>query len=758
MSSNDGGSGRFSAIVAKWVGSSSARRRSKNAAISSSNPATRPWTGLDLALDHRRRAARSRSRGGPCASVIFGLGLLADPGDLGLRPLADRGDVVVGRAAEVGGLGRRAAVDLLDVGLRVGLELAQVRVPRLLGGGLHRLREVGEELARLPRARATAPAAGADSGAVVPPLGGRRRSCPGRNRPARRAPARRSRGRRRSWASRPSAVGRAGRRPDRSRPVRSLDRSELQGSRKPARASVGAMRGCASPADALGVQGVSALCRWVVGVVESARGTSRCVPVVPRWSGAGPHRRSRRGIASPRAQNLGSSTDGPVTACDRARRARRSSDLARPAAPRPADLGHGSLQLPLHLLHAEGDLRAGLRVPAAGRGPDASRRSSGSRGSSSGSASRSSGSPAASRSSGATCRSSSRCWRRSAGPTAAPLDLTLTTNGSALRKLAARARATPACDGSRSASTRSTTRSSRAMNGVDFPVAKVLDGIAAAQEAGLGPIKINMVVRRGINEASVLPMARWARDDGRDPAVHRVHGRRPHERLAARRGRRRPTSSSRRSTPRCRSSGCAAALPRRGRGALALRRTAAARSGVIASVTPAVLRRLHAGPALGRGQALHVPLHRRSATTCGRSLRDPGATDDRPARGDRRASGASATTATRELRTEATSRPAADRDVRDGRLSRALRVSREVGPRGVASACDRGLPPGSRRPVLARPQRDPALPRPDPGHGSSACSRAPVPARSSAPSPSISSPRRTPSPGSKWRFGCWSVR
>ena len=52
------------------------------------------------------------------------------------------------------------------------------------------------------------------------------------------------------------------------------------------------------------------------------------------------------------------------------------------------------------------------------------------------------------------------------------------------------------------------------MNGVDFPVAKVLDGIAAAQEAGLGPIKINMVVRRGINETSVLPMARWAREAG----------------------------------------------------------------------------------------------------------------------------------------------------------------------------------------------------------------------------------------------------
>ncbi|MFL5749305.1 MAG: GTP 3',8-cyclase MoaA, partial [Chloroflexota bacterium] len=51
-------------------------------------------------------------------------------------------------------------------------------------------------------------------------------------------------------------------------------------------------------------------------------------------------------------------------------------------------------------------------------------------------------------------------------------------------------------------------------NGVDFPVAKVLDGIAAAQEAGLAPVKVNMVVRRGINEASILPMARWARGEG----------------------------------------------------------------------------------------------------------------------------------------------------------------------------------------------------------------------------------------------------
>jgi GTP 3',8-cyclase len=41
----------------------------------------------------------------------------------------------------------------------------------------------------------------------------------------------------------------------------------------------------------------------------------------------------------------------------------------------------------------------------------------------------------------------------------------------------------------------------------------VLDGIAAAREAGLAPIKVNMVVKRGVNEASIVPMARWARDE-----------------------------------------------------------------------------------------------------------------------------------------------------------------------------------------------------------------------------------------------------
>jgi cyclic pyranopterin phosphate synthase len=47
-----------------------------------------------------------------------------------------------------------------------------------------------------------------------------------------------------------------------------------------------------------------------------------------------------------------------------------------------------------------------------------------------------------------------------------------------------------------------------AMNDVAFPAARVLEGIEAASAAGLAPIKVNMVVKRGVNEDSILPMAR----------------------------------------------------------------------------------------------------------------------------------------------------------------------------------------------------------------------------------------------------------
>ncbi|MDO9196767.1 GTP 3',8-cyclase MoaA [Rhodoferax sp.] len=94
-----------------------------------------------------------------------------------------------------------------------------------------------------------------------------------------------------------------------------------------------------------------------------------------------------------------------------------------------------------------------------------------------------------------------------------PLDLTLTTNGSLLArkaralKAAGLQRVTVSLDGLDDAVFRS-------MNDVDFPVADVLAGIEAAREAGLGPIKINMVVKRGTNEHEILPMARHFKGSG----------------------------------------------------------------------------------------------------------------------------------------------------------------------------------------------------------------------------------------------------
>jgi len=98
-------------------------------------------------------------------------------------------------------------------------------------------------------------------------------------------------------------------------------------------------------------------------------------------------------------------------------------------------------------------------------------------------------------------------------PDGGPVDLTLTTNGSALRALAG-----PLVEAGLQRVTVSLDSLDDevfgAMNGIEFPVARVLDGIDAAIEAGLAPVKINMVVRRGVNEGSVLPMATWARETG----------------------------------------------------------------------------------------------------------------------------------------------------------------------------------------------------------------------------------------------------
>jgi GTP 3',8-cyclase len=93
------------------------------------------------------------------------------------------------------------------------------------------------------------------------------------------------------------------------------------------------------------------------------------------------------------------------------------------------------------------------------------------------------------------------------------LDLTLTTNGSLLARKA---------EALKDAGLNRITVSLdsldddvfRAMNDVDFPVTRVLEGIDAALAAGLAPVKVNVVIKGGLNEDSVLPMARHFRGTG----------------------------------------------------------------------------------------------------------------------------------------------------------------------------------------------------------------------------------------------------
>ncbi|HUG98110.1 MAG TPA: GTP 3',8-cyclase MoaA [Gammaproteobacteria bacterium] len=92
-------------------------------------------------------------------------------------------------------------------------------------------------------------------------------------------------------------------------------------------------------------------------------------------------------------------------------------------------------------------------------------------------------------------------------------DVTLTTNGSLLSRHAA-ALADAGLDRVSVSLDALDDATFGRMNDVGFPVAAVLDGITAAERAGLRPIKINMVVRRGINEDSVLPMVRYFRERG----------------------------------------------------------------------------------------------------------------------------------------------------------------------------------------------------------------------------------------------------
>ena len=96
-------------------------------------------------------------------------------------------------------------------------------------------------------------------------------------------------------------------------------------------------------------------------------------------------------------------------------------------------------------------------------------------------------------------------------PAGEPLDITLTTNGTLLARKAAVLR---------EAGLRRVTVSLdalddavfRRMNDVDFPVADVLAGIDAALAAGLAPVKVNMVVKRGTNDHEIVPLARHVRE------------------------------------------------------------------------------------------------------------------------------------------------------------------------------------------------------------------------------------------------------
>jgi len=94
-----------------------------------------------------------------------------------------------------------------------------------------------------------------------------------------------------------------------------------------------------------------------------------------------------------------------------------------------------------------------------------------------------------------------------------PVEIALTTNGVLLAKKAQAlkdaglARITVSLDGLSEATF-------RRMSDSETPVRTVLDGIAEAQRVGLAPVKVNMVVRRGVNDHEMVAMAEHFRDSG----------------------------------------------------------------------------------------------------------------------------------------------------------------------------------------------------------------------------------------------------
>ena len=115
-----------------------------------------------------------------------------------------------------------------------------------------------------------------------------------------------------------------------------------------------------------------------------------------------------------------------------------------------------------------------------------------------------------------------------------------------------------------------------AVNDVDFPVERVLAGIDAAAAAGL-PVKVNMVVKRGLNDGSRARHGRPLPRHGSRAAADRVHGRRDDERMAD--GRRRAGGRAHRDDRRRVADRAGRArVPRRGRRAATATATGPARS------------------------------------------------------------------------------------------------------------------------------------------------------------------------------------
>lgn len=98
-------------------------------------------------------------------------------------------------------------------------------------------------------------------------------------------------------------------------------------------------------------------------------------------------------------------------------------------------------------------------------------------------------------------------------PQGKPVDLTLTTNGTLLAKKAA---------GLKAAGLKRVTVSLDALDDTLFErmsdsqvaVRTVLDGIDEAARVGLAPVKVNMVVRKGMNDEQIVPMAEHFRNSG----------------------------------------------------------------------------------------------------------------------------------------------------------------------------------------------------------------------------------------------------